>query len=652
MYNSKKTTLFFISAFLLILTFSCKKSDSVFINLVTVSASVSGFVTDENDLPLKHAFVYFGDKETKTDEFGFFEVSARASKNAVVRVVHPDSLNYFSGIKSFEATEGKAAFFRVRLLKKEILVGTVSSSTGGDATMTTPYGTATVTIRANGVKLANSGASYSGNVIVSAAYIDPSDRSIISKLPGDLRGTATDGSANILTSIAMMQIELRGSANELLQLSDSATITMPIPTNYRNGLPDSIPLWYLDETNGLWKQEGVAFKNGSGNSYVGKVKHFSAWNCDFPHHGTHINCHVHDHDGHPLPNVEVEISDDDHAGAGCGHGYTDANGDIDGYAPEGSNLHLRVFPGYGCATSIYNNSFTPTTALIDISCDASSNFANLVGTIIDCNNNPVTNGRVILRKNGLLECYNATPNGSFSINTFLCNGTNTSAEIFAQDLNGHAQSSLILIPTISSGVNNIGTITACGTAMTYGNQIWSVADFGGVIFRDGTPITEITDSTSWKNATVPAWCWHDFDSTRWHEYGKKYNWYVVHDSRLLAPPGWHVPTFDEWQMYATFLGGANVAGKKMKEQGSAHWHLDNPDKAGDNSSGFRALGTGWMDENGHAQGIYNTGSFWSADEDADVTKAKGVWLYYNGTDLPSGIYNKKCGLTVRLVKDY
>lgn len=629
---------------------SCKKNDFAFTENATVSASVSGFVTDDQtNAALKHANVYFGDVITKTDEFGFFEVSARVSKNAVVRIVHPDSLNYFSGIKSFEATEGKSAFFRVQLLKKEVLSGAVSGSAGGDATMTTPYGSATVSIRANGVKLASSGASYTGIVIVNAAYIDPSDRSIVSKLPGDLRGTATDGTANILTSIAMIQIELRGSGNELLQLTDSATITMPIPTNY-NGLTQiTVPLWYLDETTGLWKEEGIAIKNG--NAFVGKVKHFSAWNCDFPHQGTHINCHVHDHDGHPLPNVEVEISDDDHAGAGCGHGYTDANGDIDGYAPEGSNLHLRVFPGYGCATSIYNNAFTPTTALIDISCVASSNFANLIGTIIDCNNNPVTNGRVILRKNGLLECYNATPNGSFSINTFLCNGTNTSAEIFAQDLNGHAQSSLISITAISSGVNNIGTITACGTAMTYGNQIWSVENFGGVTFNDGTSIQQITDSTTWKNATGPAWCWHDFDSTRWHEYGKKYNWYAVHDPRL-ATPGWHVPTFDEWQMYATFLGGANVAGKKMKEQGSAHWHLDNPDKAGDNSSGFRALGTGWMDENGHAQGIYNTGSFWSADEDADVTKAKGVCLYYNGTDLPSRIYNKKCGLTVRLVKDY
>jgi uncharacterized protein (TIGR02145 family) len=38
-------------------------------------------------------------------------------------------------------------------------------------------------------------------------------------------------------------------------------------------------------------------------------------------------------------------------------------------------------------------------------------------------------------------------------------------------------------------------------------------------------------------------------------YGKLYNWYAVNDSRGLAPAGYHVPTYSEWQTLITTAGG-------------------------------------------------------------------------------------------------
>jgi len=641
MYNSKKTTLFFISAFLLILTFSCKKSDSVFNNLVTVSASVSGFVTDENDLPLKHAFVYFGDKETKTDEFGFFEVNARVSKNAVVRILHPDSLSYFSGVKSFEATEGKNAFFRVQLIKK-VLIGTVSSSMGGELPLN-GLNPAKIFIRANGVKIASSGASYSGDVNVYAAYIDPSARDIVAKLPGDLRGTATDGTAQILSSVGMMQIELRGSGNQLLQLSQAAKLTMPIPTANASLTDATVPLWYLDETTGLWKEEGIA--NKVGNTYEGEVNHFSAWNCDFPHHGTHINCHVHDNDGHPLPHVEVVITDDNHAGAGCGHGFTDDDGNIDGYAPEGTNLHLSVFSGSNCTTPIHEQQFNPS--ITDISCPISS-VATLTGTIIDCNNNPVTNGRIILRKDGHLECYNVSSQiGRFNVQTLLCNVNNNSAEIFAQDLNGHAQSISRPIQAINIGVNSIDTLIACGTAMTLCNQIWMVKNLDVDTFRNGVAIPQIMDAASWASVNGPAWCWSEFNPAN-RNYGKLYNWAAVNAADSLAPSGWHIPTNAEWVEYADCLGGYLNAGTKMKESGFSHWVSTGV--AGDNSSGFTGLPAGGIDENGVKFSLTYAGYFWTISS-VSATDATCRILFAPGTDLGKFDHNKKRAYSVRLLKN-
>jgi uncharacterized protein (TIGR02145 family) len=60
----------------------------------------------------------------------------------------------------------------------------------------------------------------------------------------------------------------------------------------------------------------------------------------------------------------------------------------------------------------------------------------------------------------------------------------------------------------------------------------------------------------------------------------------------FCPSGWHVPTLADWNELINFLGGAAVAGAKLKETGLAYWEYE----AADNSSGFAARGSGmyWM----------------------------------------------------------
>jgi uncharacterized protein (TIGR02145 family) len=446
----------------------------------------------------------------------------------------------------------------------------------------------------------------------------------------------------------MMQVELRSAGNQLLQLSQPAKLTMPIPTVNAAITDPNVPLWYLEETTGLWKQEGVA--NKVGNTFEGEVNHFSAWNCDFPHHGGHFECHVEDNGHHPLPNVEVEILDHDHADLGCGHGFTDDEGNIEGYAPEGTNLRLRVYPGYyNCTNTIYDQPFIPGTSNIQITADPSNYFAQLIGNIIDCNNNPVTNGRIILKKENHYECYTSSSSGSFDFQTYLCNGAPVSTEIYAQDLTNNAQS-FVSTQMIHSGVNQIATQQACGTAMTVCNQIWKVENLDVSTFRNGVVIPEISDSASWANTTGPAWCWHNFDSTTNHIYGKLYNWYAVNATDNLAPIGWHIPTKAEWDEYTDCLGGYLFAGTKMKESGFAHWWQGAAGKEGNNSSGFKGLPGGYIVENGVFYATGPAGYFWTKDANS-TTDAFSKILFYNGTDLGDRMSNKKCGFSVRCLKD-
>lgn len=61
----------------------------------------------------------------------------------------------------------------------------------------------------------------------------------------------------------------------------------------------------------------------------------------------------------------------------------------------------------------------------------------------------------------------------------------------------------------------------------------------------------------------------------------------------ICPPGWHVPSDDEWQVLTDYQGGKNMAGGSMKEAGTVLW--DPPNTGANNSSGFTALPGGYFD---------------------------------------------------------
>ena len=98
-----------------------------------INSSVSGFVTDENDAAVMGASVQFGSSSITTDKYGYFEAKnvQVVKEAAVVTVIKP---GYFKGIKTYMAKEGKAAFFRIKLIPKTT-VGNVNAASGGTVTL-------------------------------------------------------------------------------------------------------------------------------------------------------------------------------------------------------------------------------------------------------------------------------------------------------------------------------------------------------------------------------------------------------------------------------------------------------------------------------------------------------------------------------------
>lgn len=123
------------------------------------------------------------------------------------------------------------------------------------------------------------------------------------------------------------------------------------------------------------------------------------------------------------------------------------------------------------------------------------------------------------------------------------------------------------------------------------DQIWMAKNMDVARYRNGDIIPQVTDPTEWANLATGAWCWYNNDSANGAIYGRLYNWYAVNDPRGLAPEGWHVPSDGEWDTLANCLGGADIAGSKIKEVGTIHWYA--PNLGATNSSGFCALPAGY-----------------------------------------------------------
>ena len=196
--------------------------------------------------------------------------------------------------------------------------------------------------------------------------------------------------------------------------------------------------------------------------------------------------------------------------------------------------------------------------------------------------------------------------------------------------------------------------------VTIGTQIWTSKNLDVATYSDGTVIPQVTDPTAWANLTTGAWCYYNNDPANGAVYGKLYNWYAaagIYDAaslgnptlrKNLAPTGWHVPSYAEWTTLTDFLGGASVAGGKMKATGTSLWKSPNTDAT--NSSGFSGLPGGFRSGDGTFKFFGDYGFWWSSSEN-DTTYAWVRNLNYFDGIAERGVNPKKVGKSVRCLRD-
>ena len=128
------------------------------------------------------------------------------------------------------------------------------------------------------------------------------------------------------------------------------------------------------------------------------------------------------------------------------------------------------------------------------------------------------------------------------------------------------------------------------------------------------------------------------------KYGYLYEWKAA---KKACPPGWHLPTKDEWEILIGYLGGENVAGLEMKSP--VGWAEDD---TGTDSHGFSALPGGYRVDDGSFDQLGEGAHWWTATE-ADKYCAWD-WAVLKGVKhISIGVYGKSAGgaFSVRGVKD-
>lgn len=445
---------------------------------IIVNGSLSGLVTDDNNQAVVDATVSIGTNFIQTDENGYFsfEDVAINTKGSLVRVRKE---GYFYNAKFVDSRLNKQNYTKIKMIPKS-LTGSFSANTGG---VISTDDNARIQFLPNSIQQEN-GEVYTGDVNVYATWIDPTAADLYERMPGDLRAVNIEGNQQQLTTYGMIGVELESESGEPLNIAESqtATIELPIPEALVSSAPSTIPLWHFNEFSGYWEEEGSATLDG--NKYIGTVNHFSFWNCDIANDFVNIDGMVTNQVGTPLEGLVVLIRE---VAGGVNRGdVTDEEGVYGGAVPMNTDLVLSIQDN--CNDEIYITPIGPfveDTTIPTITVSTTDNFVTITGTLVDCNNNPVSNGYIVVNLGDISTTLPVDGNGNFNELVSICDVF--TAEIIGVDLVNFTTSDPIIQSVSKITTLNVGNIQACEAIEEFMN--YSIA---GITVNDDDPTARAT----------------------------------------------------------------------------------------------------------------------------------------------------------------
>lgn len=137
------------------------------------------------------------------------------------------------------------------------------------------------------------GEPVAGDIQLTITPVDVSRPASVAAFPGSFSGVQEgDSESSEIISLGTVEFEFTQDGVPVnLAHGKTANVFIPIyVSTYQDGtlvkVGDTIPLWSLDETTGIWAQEGMgrvieSSSTPTGLAMLATVSHFSWWNCDY-----------------------------------------------------------------------------------------------------------------------------------------------------------------------------------------------------------------------------------------------------------------------------------------------------------------------------------------------------------------------------------
>ena len=447
-------------ALLLVLTVVACRQDKEVINreviintepAVYVNTSITGVVSDEDGNPIEGVLITVDQEQTNTDDNGFFYLKdIQANKNGAS--VQAEKSGFFATSKLIYPNLNRVEYVQITMLESKE-GGRLQANDGGDVA----FGQgAKVSFPPQAFML--NGIPYDGEAVIHTSYINPTADDLYEIMPGSLIGIDNEGVVRGMETFGMIGIELFTPSGQELEMAPgkNATLTFPLSSDLEAEAENEIALWHYDEQSAYWAQQGTAIKNGA--SYVAEVSHFSFWNCDAPFDLVNCTGTVQTLNGQPIINTRIEIERKGVATRGTGTAFTNYLGQYNGKIPSAENLELRVYNL--CGELVHSEDIGPFYADADLGV-VEAEFPeelNIQGSIVNCDNEPVTNGYALVAVSGTVLPVLVNADGRFSATIGVCDPGEVI--VSAHDLEAKEKSGGI-IHTYTQNLD-VGEIQACG----------------------------------------------------------------------------------------------------------------------------------------------------------------------------------------------
>jgi hypothetical protein len=267
----------------------------------TAPSSFQGLILDQSRQPIADATVFCGGQSTTTDANGHFAISnVIVDTNAAVISVKKNG--YLNGVRTLMARANGRQYMQLTLTAKDLTTSFHASAVGniGFTGVNVVFSPNQIYTPANQV--------YKGTVSVAVDFVVPSDADLPTRMAGDLRGIDNNGNEVGLIPYGQVGVDLLDT-NHIALHPDAehlVNVTIAIPGPYRTSAPAQIGLFYLDTISGYWKQETLAYKQGS--SYTGSIRNGTRWLFATTYSQVTLDANIFQESGLPVSNLLTTIA--------------------------------------------------------------------------------------------------------------------------------------------------------------------------------------------------------------------------------------------------------------------------------------------------------------------------------------------------------